>query len=175
MNYLKLFFACVVSPLFLSSCAVQVSALSAYNGPLYEPTNQCQVYRTSLEPRFYEIVQKYEAYMMGDSHVSTNGGYENEEAAYDCMEIGARSVVVLDRGVVASSSGYVPGTTTYNYNPYTNSVYSTHTPGYAYTQNTSAYVVVFFEKEIKKGGNIYTVDDYEDWRKSKGIVGCEGC
>lgn len=164
-----------MATLLLSSCAVQVSALSSYNGPVREETKQCLVYRTSLESKFNEIVQRYEIYLQGDSRVSTSGNYLNPEAAYDCMKVGAKSVVVLDKGVVASSSGFVPGRVTYNYNSFTNSYSSFYTPGYAYTENTSGYVVAFFEKEITYGGTIYTMKDYESWEKSNGIAGCSGC
>lgn len=158
-----------------SGCVSQVSSLEHYNGNRYKEQDQCQVYSTSLEPKFYEIVQQYSEYILGDSHVSTEGSYENIEAAYDCMTIGAKSAVVLDRGVVSSSTNYVAGRTTYNYDSYSNTYSSTYTPGYFISKNTSAYVVVFFKKEIQNIGNVYTRAEYNKWKRGNGIVSCQGC
>ncbi|MCQ2109754.1 MAG: hypothetical protein MJZ05_13455 [Fibrobacter sp.] len=167
---------CLSVLMLLSGCIVyQVSALSDYNGPIYEPTEKCYVYRTSLESKFNEIVTRYDVYMLGDSHVATSGSYESIEAAYDCMTVGATSVLVLDRGVVASSSTYVPGTTNYNYNAFTNQMTSTTTPGYYISQNTSAFVVVFFGKELLYSGTSYTMKDYKSWKKRNGVTACSGC
>lgn len=45
--------------------------------------------------------------LLGDSHVSTAGSYDVVEAAYDCMAIGAKSVLVLERGVVTISNSTI--------------------------------------------------------------------
>lgn len=175
MRYTKLILLCAMVSSMLAGCVSQVSSLQSYNGNWYEPENQCQVYRTSLGPKFYEIIQQYSEFVLGDSHVSTGGTYENMEAAYDCMTIGARSVVVLDRGVVSSSTSYVPGTTTYQYNPYSNTYNSFTTSGYYISNSTSAYVVVFLGKKIPKIGHTYTRDAYKEWKRANGIASCSGC
>lgn len=167
----------LITALFVSSCTppYQVSALHSYNGPQAEETNKCVVARTALESKFSETINKYKDFIQGDSHVETTGSYENEEAAFDCMVVGAKSVLVLDRGVVSTSSAYVSGTTYSLYNAATNS-YSVHsTPGYYVSSQTSAYVVVFFNKRIPNFGKIYTFDDYKSWKSYNGIAGCEGC
>lgn len=175
MSRLFSVFFTIVTLFLVSGCVYQVSSLQSYNGSRYESENQCQVYRTSLEPKFYEIVQHYNEFILGDSHVSTGGTYENIEAAYDCMTIGAKSAVVLDRGVVSSSTSYVPGTTTYHYNPYSNTYNSFTTSGYFVSNSTSAYVVVFLGKTIPKIGHIYTRDAYKEWKRANGIASCSGC
>ncbi len=161
--------------LVIYGCATQVSSLNSYNGQQRKETNKCTVVRTALESKFSETINEFKDHIQGDSHVETLGTYENEEAAFDCMAVGAKTVLVLDRGVVSTSSTYVSGTTYSSYNPATNSYSTRSTSGHYVSSKTSAYIVVFFNENIPNFGNTYTLDDYKSWKSSQGIVGCEGC
>lgn len=101
--------ACVALVLAIGGCAhgVQVSSLSSYNGPRLDGSEKCVVHRTSVESRFVELLKENEESLLGDSHVSTAGSYDVVEAAYDCMAIGAKSVLVLERGVVTISNSTI--------------------------------------------------------------------
>lgn len=159
----------------LSGCAVQVSALSSYNGSLRNPSNRCLVARTALEQKFTRTINKNNESIQGDSQIATGGSYENEEAAYDCMSVGAKSVLVLNRGIISSSTTYVNGTTSSTYNPTTNQYRTYTSPGYFISTNTSAYIVVFFDKEIPGFTTEITFDDYKSWKRRNLILGCDGC
>ena len=162
----------------ISGCAhqmTQISALRSYNGAQKKPNNQCIVVRTAIETKFTETIREYSDYMLGDSHIETKGQYENEEAAYDCMAIGAKSVLVLDRGVVSTSSAYVPGYTFGSYYPTSNFFWTYSTPGYYVSTQTSAYVVVFFDKIISKYGTKITAKEYNSWKEINNIAYCDGC
>lgn len=150
--------------IYLSSCALQVSALDAYNGLRKQESNKCTVSRTAIPTKFTNTIDEFNEFIQGDSHVETKGSYENEEAAYDCMTIGAKSVLVLDRGVVSSSTAYVPGKTTTYYNPSTNQFTSYTSSGYYVSSNTSAYIVVFFNKDLPYPGESITKEDYKSWK-----------
>ena len=167
----SLFFSFII---YLSGCA-QVSALHAYNGQRKQESDKCTVTRTALATKFSSTIDEFNEFVQGDSHVETNGNYENEEAAYDCMTIGAKSVLILDRGIVSSSTTYVPGSTTTNYNPSTNQFSSQTSPGYYVSSNTSAYVVVFFNKDIPNSGETITKEDYKSWKRRNVIITCDGC
>ena len=161
---------------FLSGCGVQISALSSYNGSKKKASNKCLVARTALEQKFTTTINKYNESIQGDSHVATEGSYEDEEAAYDCMSVGAKSVLVLDRGVISSNTTYVNGTSSNIYNPSTNQYITYTSSGYLVSSSTSAYIVVFFDKEIPSFNDEITIDDYKSWKKRNGINwGCKGC
>ena len=136
-HYLASILTLAIASLF-SGCApqTQVSSLYSYNGPLAtHGTNQCFVTKTALDSKFAETINEYKDFIQGDSHIETAGRYEIEEAAFDCMYVGAKSVMILDRGVTSTNSGtafYTHKTTnssiTYSLNP----------------SNNSAYTIVFF-------------------------------
>ena len=168
---ISLFFSFTI---FLSSCA-QISALYAYNGKQYQESDKCTVTRTALTTKFTSTIDKFNEFVQGDSHVETNGNYENEEAAYDCMTVGAKSVLVLDRGVISSSTTYVPGSTTTKYNPSTNQFTSQTSSGLYISSNTSAYVIVFFNKDLPNSGETITREDYKSWKRRNVIIMCDGC
>jgi len=165
----------LIITVFLSGCAFQVSALSSYNGSEKKTSKKCLVARTALEQKFTKIINKYNESIQGDSHVATEGSYEDEEAAYDCMSVGAKSVLVLDRGVISSNTTYVNGTTSSIYNPTTNQYSTYSSSGYFVSSETSAYIVVFFDKEIPSFDDEITIDDYKSWKKRNLITGCKGC
>ncbi|WP_407458422.1 hypothetical protein [Fibrobacter sp.] len=154
----------------LFGCApqTQLSSLQSYNGPLStHGTNQCFVAKTALNTKFAETINEYKDFIQGDSHIETSGNYEIQEAAFDCMYVGAKSVLILDRGVSSTISGSTA--ITYHY-PSTNTSI-THTNSSA----ISAYTIVFFNKKIPEFGQMITMNDYESWKKSNRIKNCVGC
>lgn len=104
--------------------------------------------------------------LLGDSHVSTAGSYDVVEAAYDCMAIGAKSVLVLERGVVTST---VSGAVSSNYKQLNYSL-----TGYSF-RDVSGYIVVFFNKNIKEPGILVTIEDYKSWLRENRMAYCDGC
>lgn len=168
---ISLFFSFAI---YFSGCA-QISALHTYNGEQKQESNKCIVSRTALPTKFNATIDEFNEFIQGDSHVETNGSYENEEAAYDCMTIGAKSVLVLDRGIVSSSTTYVPGKTTTYYNSSTNQFTSHTSSGHYVSSNTSAYIVVFFSKDLPNSGETITKEDYTSWKRRNVIFTCDGC
>jgi hypothetical protein len=155
----------------LFGCApqTQLSSLQSYNGPLStHGTNQCFVAKTALDTKFAETINEYKDFIQGDSHIETAGRrYEIQEAAFDCMYVGAKSVLILDRGVTSTNSG---GMTITNYSSSTNTSITLSNP----SQN-SAYTIVFFNKKIPEFGNMITMSDYESWKKANRMKNCVGC
>lgn len=162
MKHLLFTLACFAALLALSGCAngTQVSSLRSYNGPRLGGSDKCLVYTTSVESWFEEILKENSGNLLGDSYVSTDYNYEVIEAAYDCMAIGAKSVLVLQRGVVASSVG--------------NSVSSNGMTTYD-SRKTSGYTVAFFNKNFPDFGVLVTIDDYKNWLNENRMTYCEGC
>lgn len=120
-------------------------------------------FRTSLESKFNELLKENGEYLLGDSRVQTSVGFEEIEAAYDCMAIGAKSVMVLDKGVVASSSAVAVAS-------------SGGSVAKASAQNNTArFELAFFKKRIPYNGLIYTEDYYQSWKKDRNVKECEGC
>lgn len=161
--------------LFGCSYPYQVSSLHSYNGPRAKETNKCVVIRTALEQKFTATINEYDKYIQGDSHVETTGTYENIEAAFDCMLVGAKSVLVLERGVISTNSTYINGYTYHHYNSITNQYVAYTTPGYYVSSSTSAYIVVFFNKPLPNLGTTFTGSDYNSWAEQNNITGCQGC
>ena len=157
------------------SCLTQVSALHSYNGPRTKKSNQCVVIRTALEQKFTAIINEYDKFFQGDSHVETKGSYENIEAAYDCMLVGAKSVLIFERGVISTNSTYINGYTYHHYNPATNQYIAYTTPGDYVSSSTSAYVIAFFNEPIPNLGTTFTAGDYNSWTEQNNIKGCHGC
>lgn len=165
----------MLAALVLSGCYSQVSSMSSFNGEKQKYTNQCQVVRTSLYQKFDKIVSDNQNIIQGDSHVETDGSYMNVEAAYDCMVAGAKSILVLERGVIATSTAHVGGRTTTYYNYQTNQAYTRTSPGYNINFQTSGYIVVFFKEELPESGTMVTWDDYKTWHRKHHILMCDGC
>lgn len=155
----------------LFGCApqTQLSSLQSYNGPLStHGTNQCFVAKTALDTKFAETINEYKDFIQGDSHIETAGRrYEIQEAAFDCMYVGAKSVLILDRGVTSTNSA---GMAITNYSSSTNTSITLSNP----SQN-SAYTIVFFNKKIPEFGNMITMSDYESWKKANRMKNCVGC
>ena len=173
-QFIKAFFSLSVMAA-TSACTYQVSSLHSYNGPQYNESNKCIVARTALDSKFSTTINDFKDNIQGDSHVETEGTYENEEAAFDCMSVGAKTVLILDRGIISTNSTYISGSTYNTYNPSTNHYTTYSTPGYTVSSETSAYIIVFFNKKIPDLGNTITMDDYESWKKKNHISGCKGC
>lgn len=164
---------------FFSSCApqTQVSSLQSYNGPLSSHgTNQCFVTKTALDSKFTETINKYKDYIQGDSHIELAGRhYEIVEAAFDCMYVGAKSVMILDRGVTSTNSGSTFTTfSSTNHYQSTNSS-TTFSTTYSNPSKNFAYTIVFFNKKIPEFGNMITMSDYESWKKANRMKNCIGC
>lgn len=136
----------------LLGCAgtTQVSSLPSYNGLRIQHSDKCLVIKTSRAQKYSDIMKEYENLIMGDSHVEATRLYLDEEVAFDCMSVGAKSALVLDRGVIASelTSGYFSS-------------------GVAVYDNTrmSGYQVVYFIKSIPVGGRLITKEEYNTWMK----------
>ena len=144
----------------------QVSSLKSYNGPRLGGSEKCVVHRTSIESRFVEFFKENEENLLGDSHVSSAGSYDIIEAAYDCMTIGAKSVLVLERGVVSSTISSSVGSNS------NQSLYTVTSYGF---RDVSGYIVVFFNKEIKEPGILVTIEDYKSWLRKNRMAYCDGC
>ena len=153
---------------FFSGCYhTQFSSLQSYNGPLSDHgTNQCFVAKTALDSKFTETINKYKDFIQGDSHIESESHYEIEEAAFDCMYVGAKSVMILERGVTSTNSG----TTFYTYKLSSGSSIT-----HSNSSKNSAYTLVFFNKKIPEFGKMITMDEFNSWIKSNNIKSCEGC
>lgn len=141
----------------------QISSLQAYNGYLEKPTNKCQVIRTSLATTFVDAIKENKDAVLGDSQIETYGSYENAEAAFDCMAIGAKSVLILNKGIMSTSTSTFYVQTGYVYTPISE------------TRQIAGYQIVFFNKELPMGSVSITEKNYSEWAKNSNIGSCLGC
>lgn len=167
--------AMLLTSCILLGCATQASSLRVYTGPWKKYTNQCSVSRTVLSQEFNAAVKKYNGFILGDSRVEAAGRYDSEAAAFDCMSIGANSVLVFERGAVGTVDVHYPGTSTTYFIPNAGEYYIMNSAGNDYSPISPAYIVVFFNKEIPDFEYKVTWDDYSAWKKQNYIKACAGC
>ena len=123
-------------------------------------TESCQVIRTSIGQVFAIVLDEGRTNIQGESRASTKGSYDDEEAAHDCMVLGAKSVVVFDQRYAPKSPNY--GVTVGNVTLLGNS----SAPG---------FLTVFFDKELPVKGRVISMDDYLNWAVKSWINNCRGC
>lgn len=166
-NFLLIcFLAC--SFVFLGCTGTQISSLYTYNGKIKQRTFECLVVRTSIEPQFNDLFNQHKKNFMGDAKVEYKQRYTNNEVAYDCMEIGAKTAVVYDRGVVPSSAMEIPVT-------YITGDRQAQHFEYSPNEEVHNYLIAFFKKELPIQGSRVTYEKISAWRESNRIDKCVGC
>lgn len=172
MNCEKIILTCLCfSFLLMLGCAFggkQFSSLYTYNGKLRQDTDECLVVRTSLEQNFSNLFDTHKDSFMGDSRVETSETYLSVEAGFDCMAVGAKTAIVLDKGISHATSTYIPVSSVKTFQS---------TSYYGYTKDTEirAYVIAFFKEKLPLQGLLVSQEKYESWKGENRIKECLGC
>ena len=133
----------------------QISSINHYNGNINNESNKCLVIRTSNNQIFNNIINSYNDKILGDSYVRTIYSYKDIEAGYDCMKLGASTVLVYDNENIALSEA-----SKYLADDYT---------------NKRSYNIVFFDSHLPISGIEFTYSNYINWLNNNSIWQCYGC